>query len=161
MAEIIKVGIAEYNICRFPDRITTIGLGSCVGVVLYDEQKKIAGLLHVMLPDSKMIRDNQKKAKFADTGLELLINELNLIGVRTNALKAKIAGGAQMFEFSSKSQLGSIGKQNIEAVKRILSENKIPIVSEDVGNNYGRTITFDTNDCTLVVKLAGNNYIII
>lgn len=161
MAETIKVGIADYNICKSPDKITTIGLGSCVGVVLYDESKKVAGLLHVMLPDSTKIRDNSKKTKFADSGIDLLLESLNNYGLRTESLKAKIAGGAKMFEFSGKSSLGSVGEKNVEAIKRILAEKHIPIISEDIGKNYGRTIIFDPVDCSLVVKQAGNISIII
>ena len=76
MADMIRVGMADLNICKAPDSITTLGLGSCVGIVLYDKRNKIAGLAHVMLPDSTQIRNNTNLAKFADTGIDQLINEL-------------------------------------------------------------------------------------
>ena len=69
MSETIKVGMADLNICREPDCLTTIGLGSCVGIALYDSVTKITGLAHIMLPDSKEIRNNSNIAKFADTGI--------------------------------------------------------------------------------------------
>ena len=87
MAEVIKVGIADMNICKVPDTITTVGLGSCVGVVLYDERKKISGLLHVMLPDSTRIKDNSNKAKFADTGIDFLIKRITRIRCTFNIFK--------------------------------------------------------------------------
>ncbi|MBQ8412366.1 MAG: chemotaxis protein CheD, partial [Lachnospiraceae bacterium] len=73
MSETIRVGIADMNICQSPDKITTIGLGSCIGAVLYDSSTKTAGLVHIMLPDSTKIKQNQNKMKFADTGVQLLV----------------------------------------------------------------------------------------
>ena len=78
MADMIKVGMADLNICHAPDAITTLGLGSCVGVALYDQPKKLAGLVHVMLPDSTQVRQNQNRAKFAETGLDYLIVKISL-----------------------------------------------------------------------------------
>ena len=74
---VVKVGIAQMDVARQPDTIRTSGLGSCVGVVLYDEAKQIAGLVHVMLPDSSLGRSEAlNAAKFADTGIQALINLL-------------------------------------------------------------------------------------
>ncbi len=161
MSETIKVGIADMNICSAPDKITTIGLGSCVGVVLYDPKSKIAGLVHVMLPDSTKINNNQNKMKFADSGVKLLVETLEKKGISRTSLKAKIAGGAKMFNFSSSSDLGSIGDKNVEAVRTVLKSFNIKIVSEDVGLNYGRTIVFDPETTDLVVIKAGKQQNII
>jgi len=97
----IKVGMADLNICTAPDALTTLGLGSCVGIVLYDSITRTAGMVHIMLPDSTKIRNNENTAKFADTGIDALIFKLTAIGANRNRLIAKIAGGAQMFAFSS------------------------------------------------------------
>lgn len=161
MSDTIKVGIADMNICKAPDKITTIGLGSCVGVVLYDSSRKVAGLVHIMLPDSTKIKQNQNKMKFADTGIELLISELEKNGSNKNSLKAKIAGGAKMFNFSSTSDLGSIGDKNLTAVRNKLDDLGIKIVAEDVGLNYGRTIVFDPATDELTVIKAGKQMKII
>lgn len=156
MSDVIRVGIADMNICQSPDKITTIGLGSCIGAVLYDSNSKTAGLVHVMLPDSTKIKQNQNKMKFADTGIEALVCELEKRGISRKNLKAKIAGGAKMFNFSSeKTDLGSIGEKNIIAVKEKLKEYGIKIVSEDVGLSYGRTIVFDPDTEELTVIKAG------
>ena len=101
MSEMIKVGMADSNVCISPNAITTLGLGSCVGIVLYDPIRKIAGMVHVMLPDSTKIINNENKAKFADTGIDLLISQMLSIGAERRSLVAKIAGGAQMFAFGS------------------------------------------------------------
>ncbi|MBP3620340.1 MAG: chemotaxis protein CheD [Lachnospiraceae bacterium] len=156
MSDTIRVGIADMNICQSPDKITTIGLGSCIGAVLYDSNTRIAGLVHIMLPDSTKIKNNQNKMKFADSGIEALVSELEKKGINKKTLKAKIAGGAKMFNFSSdKTDLGSIGEKNIIAVKSKLKELGIKVVSEDVGLSYGRTIIFDPDTEELTVIKAG------
>lgn len=155
MSETIRVGIADMNVCAAPDKITTIGLGSCIGIVLYDAALKTAGLVHIMLPDSTKIKNNQNKMKFADSGIALLVDEMEKRGVKRGNLKAKIAGGAKMFNFSSTTELGSIGDKNIAAVHEKLKELGIRIVSEDVGLNYGRTIIFDPDTTELTVVKAG------
>lgn len=155
MGELIKVGIAEYKICKRPDKITTIGLGSCVGIALYDEKSEYCGLVHIMLPSSKEIKNNSNRAKFADTGIEDLIKELEQKGLKRTALLAKIAGGATMFQFSEKTDIQSIGTRNVIAVKEVLAEYHIRICAEDTGADYGRTIVFDNEVKTLTIRSAG------
>lgn len=155
MSEVIRVGIADMNTCEAPDKITTIGLGSCVGIVLYERTKSVAGLVHIMLPDSTKIRQNQNKLKFADTGIAMLVEELEKKGLARQRMLAKIAGGAKMFQFSSNYVVGNIGEKNVEAVRKVLKQYQIRIVSEDVGLNYGRTIIFDPETKDLTVVKAG------
>lgn len=155
MADMIKVGMADLNICHSPDAITTLGLGSCVGVVLYDEGRKIAGMVHVMLPDSTKVRQNQNKAKFADTGIDLLIEMLQKEGAVKSALTAKIAGGAQMFAFNSNNDMLRVGERNVEAVKTKLNSIGIKILAEDTGLNYGRTVEFYPETGDFVIKAVG------
>lgn len=151
--QVVKVGIAQMDIVKAPNTIRTSGLGSCVGVVLYDEAKQIAGLVHVMLPDSSLAKANSfNEAKFADTGIKGLIEKLQIEGVKTNHLKAKIAGGAQMFQFTSDKDTMRIGPRNVEAVKKELQKNSIPIVAEDTGGNSGRTIEFNPVTCKLMIR---------
>ncbi len=155
MANMIKVGMADLNICHAPDAITTLGLGSCVGVVLYDKLKKQAGMVHVMLPDSTKVRQNQNKAKFADTGIDYLIELLEKEGTRKQSLTAKIAGGAQMFAFSSNNDMLRVGDRNVEAVKAKLNSLGIRILAEDTGLNYGRTVEFYPETGDFVIKAVG------
>jgi chemotaxis protein CheD len=151
--QVVKVGIADMNVARPPDTIRTSGLGSCVGVVLYDERLKIAGLIHVMLPDSSLGRlENINIAKFADTGIPAMIEQLKLEGAQPFKLRAKIAGGAQMFQFSTSRDTMRIGPRNVEAVKEQLKKYTIPIVSEDTGGNSGRTIEFDPSTSMLHIR---------
>ena len=148
--QIIKVGIADLKVVKAPDTIRTAGLGSCVGLVVYDQVSKRAGLLHIMLPNSILSRsDTVNVAKFADTGVKALIEQM---GVSTTRLKAKMAGGAQMFQFASQKDTMRIGPRNVEAIKDQLKLHRIPLLGEDVGGNSGRTIEFDPATSLLHVR---------
>lgn len=155
MGTMIKVGMADMNVCLPPDAITTLGLGSCVGIVLYDPAKKISGMVHVMLPDSTKIKNNENLAKFADTGIDEMLSRIIKKGASRSAVVAKIAGGAQMFAFNSGNEMLQVGSRNVEAVKKKLAALKIPILAEDTGLNYGRTIEFYPENGTLLVKSVG------
>lgn len=152
----IKVGMADLNVTKCPNNLTTLGLGSCVGIVLYDKINKIAGLAHIMLPSSREIKNNENKAKFADTGIEELLSSMIRIGANKNNLIAKIAGGSQMFNFNSNNDILKIGERNVLATKTKLKELNIKIVSEDTGGNFGRTIILNSTDGSLQVKTIGH-----
>ena len=141
---IIKVGMADLKTCVSPNGITTLGLGSCVGVAIRDPSNKIGGLAHVMLPDSTAIKNGQLNvAKFADTGIVELVKQMEKLGAKRSRMVAKIAGGATMFTFQGgNSTMGQVGQRNVEATKMKLKELKIPILAEDTGANYGRTVIF-------------------
>lgn len=155
MGEVIKVGMADYKITKAPNSLITLGLGSCIGIVIFDKTKQIAGMAHIMLPSSEEIKNNSNKMKFADTCLDLMMADLLKENVSKSSLKAKIAGGAQMFSISLKSDNLNIGKRNAEAVKAKLKSLNIPIIAEDIHGNNGRTITFDVNTTNLHIKSIG------
>ena len=151
--DVIKVGIAQMDVVKTPNTIRTSGLGSCVGIVLYDDLKHIAGLIHIMLPDSNLGKTEQiNVAKFADTGIRAMIDMLKLEGVQTFRLKAKIAGGAQMFKFTSDQASMRIGPRNVEAVKQELRRHSIPLIAEETGGSSGRTIEFDPMTSILHIR---------
>ncbi len=155
MSEIIKVGMADLKICFAPDGLTTLGLGSCVGIAIRDPETKIGGLAHIMLPDSTAIRDSNNIPKFADTGIDELVNRMVAAGAVRRRLEAKIAGGATMFAFQSKSDLMRVGDRNVVAVKQKLAQINIPILAEDTGNNYGRTVIFYPQTGEFVIRAVG------
>lgn len=155
MGEMIKVGMADLQVCKSPDVLTTLGLGSCVGVALYDPVTKVSGLLHLMLPDSTKIRNNENIAKFADTGIKELIHQMLLLGANKSRIVAKIAGGAQMFAMKSSNDLLRVGERNIEAAKENLRNNNIRIIVEDTGLNYGRTVELYSETGDFVIKSVG------
>lgn len=155
MSEIIKVGMADLKICKSPNGVTTLGLGSCVGIAIRDPNTKIGGLAHVMLPDSKSIRNNSNIPKFADTGIEELVRQIVSAGASRNRLVAKIAGGAQMFSFQNKEDMVRIGDRNVEAAKKKLKEMKIPLLASDTGKNFGRTVIFYPETGDFVIRSVG------
>lgn len=155
MAEVIKVGMADLKLCKAPDAVTTLGLGSCVGVAIRDPITKIGGLAHVMLPDSTQFANNTNIPKFADTGTKELVRLIVAAGANRARLVAKIAGGAQMFAFQNKSELVAVGDRNVAAVKAVLAELKIPILASDTGLNFGRTVVFYPETGDFVIKAVG------
>ena len=155
MDELIKVGMADLNVCLPPKGLTTLGLGSCVGIVLYDPITKVSGLAHIMLPDSTKIKNNSNIAKFADTAVDKMIDDMSRIGANKNRLIGKLAGGAQMFSFNSTNDLMRVGERNIMAAREKLQSLGIRIIAEDTGLNYGRTIEFYPETGELWIKTIG------
>jgi chemotaxis protein CheD len=130
------IGIGEYRVGSFP--MMTIGLGSCIGLTIYDDTLKIGAMVHIMLPDSAGRTD--RPGKYADTAIVLLLSELTKLGCKNRSLTAKMAGGACMFEYFGANL--NIGQRNAERVKALLKENNIKLAAEDVGGKVGRSVTF-------------------
>ncbi|MDR1689601.1 MAG: chemotaxis protein CheD [Clostridiales bacterium] len=152
----IIVGMADLNVTKAPGILTTLGLGSCVGIAIYDPTTKIAGLAHIMLPDSTQIQNNSNIAKFADTAMVKLINDMVMLGAKKLNMKAKIAGGAQMFAFDSTNSSMRIGERNVEAVTRNLQMHKIPLIAKEVGENFGRTVELYADTGNFLIKTIGH-----
>lgn len=150
MSNLIIVGISDYKTAKKPDRLITYALGSCVGTCLYDGLTGFAGLSHILLPDSTISKTDANIMKYADTAIEALVREIERHGIRRTMLKAKIAGGANMFVTQSKGM--NIGERNIIAVKQELQRLGIPILAEDTGKNYGRTVEFDPQTGAMTIK---------
>lgn len=162
MSEIIKVGMADLKTCVSPNGVTTLGLGSCVGIALRDPVTKVGGLAHVMLPDSTQIRNSQQNiAKFADTGIEELVRQMERLGAKRSRIVAKIAGGATMFTFQGKSDMVQVGDRNVEASKLKLKKLNIPILAQDTGANYGRTVTFYPETGDFHIRAVGKKETVI
>lgn len=154
--EIVKVGMADLACIKSPGVLTTLGLGSCVGIAFYDRISKIAGLAHIMLPSSVDIKNNLNKAKFADTAIDLLLEEMLSLGANKKSIVCKLAGGAQMFSFQNKSDILRIGERNVQASKQKITGHGIPLIAEDVGGNFGRTIELNSEDGLLLIKTIGH-----
>lgn len=146
----IIVGISDYKTAKEPDKLITYALGSCVGTCLFDGINSIAGLSHILLPDSSISKTDKNIMKYADTAIEALVREIERFGIRRSLLKAKIAGGANMFATQSSGM--NIGERNVAAVKEQLKRLGIRIVAEDTGKNYGRTVEFDPKTGAMTVK---------
>ena len=152
MPELIKVGMADLKAGKSPDSIISYGLGSCVGIALYDAQAKIGGLAHIMLPDSTQARATDNQAKFADTARPLLLDQVIRLGATKSRITAKIAGGSQMFSFVQATDIMRIGDRNAEAVRAVLKSLSIKLLVEDCGGNYGRTVELLLDSGVFVIK---------
>lgn len=158
----IKVRISDYRISKAPNKLITVGLGSCIGTIVYDESNKIGGLSHIMLPDSQPFANKQplKIEKFADLAIPQMVAELKR-QVPNARLKAKIVGGANMFGFQSKTATIAVGERNIVAVETVLKQLGIPIVAKEVGGNSGRTMIVDLNTFQTMVRIVNHPSIIL
>ena len=144
MSNVIKVGMADLAVCSGEDAVTTLGLGSCIGIAIRDPATGIGGLVHIMLPDSTEIRNNSNRPKFADTGIEDLVNAI-----------VKKGGGAQMFGASGNANTIRVGERNAQASKKKLMQMRIPLLASDTGNTYGRTVIFYPKTGDYVIRSVG------
>ena len=153
---ISRVKIADWAVLKGGGILMTIGLGSCVGVALYDVQQKIGGLAHILLSKSREFPQRAaafNPAKFADTAIPLLVQEMERVGGKKSRLRAKIAGGSQLF---MNQKIGnSVGEKNVLTTRQVLGELGIPIAGEDVGGNYGRTLRFFVESGLVVISTVG------
>lgn len=155
MSEVIKVGMADLKVCHSPAAVTTLGLGSCVGISMRDPISGVGGMAHIMLPDSTAFRTVEKIAKFADTGIDELVRQLVANGAARQRLEAKIAGGATMFSYNTNSATMRVGEKNVEATVKKLKELNIPILAQDTGETFGRTIIYYPETGDLRIRSVG------
>ncbi len=153
----IKVGISDYKVAKSPGRLITLGLGSCVGIAIYDKKNRIGGLSHIMLPDSTLFNRGIKIEKFADLAIPHMVEEITN-GSRNINLVAKIAGGASMFNFTDEAS-GNIGHRNVLAVEKVLKELKIPILGKHTGGNMGRTMIVDLENFIVDIRMVNREII--
>jgi len=153
MSEIVRVKIADLAVLKGDGLLITVGLGSCIGIAVYDPAVKVAGLAHILLADSTNFKNRDNPAKFADTAIPLLAEEMVRLGARNGRLMARIAGGSQLFSFEN--SMISVGEKNIQMVRQTLSRLKIPLLGEDVGGSNGRTMKLYACDGRVTVTTAG------
>lgn len=150
MDNLHQIGMAQLLVTQAPHIIRSSGLGSCIGIILYDPFNKVGGMAHAMLPKHRPGRgDNQ--AKYVDTAIEAMLSEMQSLGCSRENISAKLAGGAQMFPDSDKDLL-VVGAKNIAAAEEYLNKLGIPILARDVGGHNGRTLEFYCQDGSLSIK---------
>lgn len=153
---LLKVGMADLKVFKGENGgLKTMGLGSCVGVTLYDEQVKVAGMAHVMLPSIEPARDGTVNvAKYANTAIPALIQRMCQLGSVISRMEAKLIGGAQMFPLLDHHDMMRIGPRNVESCKVSLKAFSIPIIAEDTGGNYGRTVELYCSTGRVLIRSA-------
>ncbi len=135
----LKVGVAERV-------LVTIGLGSCIGIMLHDADAGVGGMAHVLLPSPALTRRQHNPAKCPQTAIPLLLEVMAKEGAVPRRVTARIAGGASMFAALSAPGTIHIGERNVVATRATLGQLGLPLVAEDVGADYGRTVRFRVSD---------------
>ena len=137
----VSVGIGQLAISKDPkDVLIAYGLGSCIGISCYDPQTKVSGLAHILLPASEGKRaDDREPARFADTGIDLLIARLGEAGAVARRLVVKMAGGASVLGPANAEKF-KIGERNAEAIRERLRRHGISPAAMDIGGTKGRTM---------------------
>ena len=131
-----RIGISEYKTGAAPATMVTYGLGSCLGIVLYDDGLKSGGMAHTLLPEPRPGMDAERKSKFVTTAIQLMLEELVAMGCLKENLVAKLFGGANMFSGLHAPDKETIGQRNIRVAKETLASLEIPLVAEDTGGSF-------------------------
>lgn len=149
----VRVKVADYAVRRGEHVIATFGLGSCVAIALYDREAQVGALAHILLPNRSMSREMSNPAKFPDTIVPVMLDEMRQLGSSASArVSAKIVGGASMFGQLVHGGGINIGERNVAATREVLATAGIPILAEDTGLDYGRSVFFHLADGRVEVR---------
>lgn len=154
MKEVI-VKVADWAAGRGDEVLITLGLGSCVAIMLHDAEARAGAMAHVLLPSRSLARDATNPAKFPDTAVPLLIERLRALGAEPRRLVAKLAGGASMFSQLLTPGTIQMGERNVTAARDALRAAAIPLVREAVGGDRGRTVRFHVADGRVDIRSVG------
>ena len=157
----IRVKVADFAVADARAMLVTVGLGSCVAIALYDPQVRVGGLAHVLLPSTGMSQDRTNRAKFPSTAVPLLCERMQALGARTGRIRAKIVGGASMFTSLLSATGLQIGERNVVATRAALEHAGIPIVGQEVGGDYGRSVYFDVHDGSVTIKSLRAGHVVL
>jgi chemotaxis protein CheD len=153
MATETMVRMGELAVSSEPGHVlVSLGLGSCIGLALIDRKMGIAGLAHVVLPESQA-HDATDARKFADHAVPELVSALEAAGARRMRLEAVLVGGASMFAVSASNL--EVGQRNEAAVLAQLERLRIPVRAVATGGNTGRTIRVDVETGAVTYREAG------
>ena len=154
MKEVI-VKVADWAAERGDAVIVTLGLGSCVAIMLYDADRAAGAMAHVLLPSRSLAHDATNLAKFPESAVPLLVDRLRTLGAEPRRLVAKLAGGASMFSQLMTPGTIQMGERNIVASRNALRAASIPIVKESVGGERGRSVRFHVKDGRVEIRSVG------
>jgi len=153
----VIVKVADWAAERGDGVLVTLGLGSCVAIMLHDPQTKAGAMAHVLLPSISLARDITNRAKFPETAVPLLIERLKALGADPRRLVAKLAGGASMFSQLVTPGTIQMGERNVLASRSALRTAEIPIIRESVGGERGRSVRFHVKDGRVEIRSVGEH----
>ena len=149
----VRVKVADYAVRSSGHVIATIGLGSCVAIALYDRDARVGGLAHILLPTKAMSRETSNPAKFPETIVPIMLKEMRQLGSEPTArISAKIVGGASMFGQLVSGTGINVGERNVISTREVLAAANIPLIAEDTGLDYGRSVYFYLDDGRVEVR---------
>lgn len=149
---LVHVRVAEWAAAADATSVlATVGLGSCVAIILHEARSGVGALAHVLLPSRALTRDVDKPAKVPETAVPLLVSEMRKLGAGPD-IRARLVGGASMFAALIPSGGLNVGERNIEAARQALALARIPIDAEDTGGDYGRSVYFHLQDGRVEVR---------
>lgn len=149
------VKVAQHAVGGPEDLLVTLGLGSCVAILLHDPDARVGGMAHVLLPEPALSRDRSNESKFATTAVPLLVREMARRGARPGRLQARLVGGAAMFQTLMVPGTLNMGERNVRAAREALERAGIPVLSENVGGDYGRSVRFAVGEGRTTVSSVG------
>jgi chemotaxis protein CheD len=157
----IIVRVADLQTGGVGDVLVTIGLGSCIAIVLHDAEARVGGLAHVLLPSPALTKQDGNPAKSPHTAVPRLLELMAERGASPRRITARLAGGASMFAALAPPGTIQMGERNVVATRQVLNAQGIPLVAESVGGDYGRTVRLDVAEGSLQVRSVAHGVIII
>lgn len=146
------VRVAQAEVTQGDGVLATVGLGSCVAILLYDADTAVAGMAHVLLPAPHREFDGLEPAKYATTAVPYLLQEMAARGASRARITARLVGGASMFGGERSSPLAAAGERNLQAVRDALDWAGVPVTGEEVGRAHGRSVQMHAVDGRVVVS---------
>lgn len=153
------VKIGEARIAAGNGVLFAIGLGSCVAVILYDQECRVGGLAHVMLPEQT--REHPLPGRYAPIAVPYLVDRMVEAGAKRESMFARIVGGAAMFKDVLPAEGARLGDRNVTAVKAALEKEKLPLRAEDVGGGFGRSVFFDAYEGSVLIRAVRRDDILL
>lgn len=138
------------------DTLVTVGLGSCVAIMLHDAQAKVGGMAHILLPSPALSRVDTNPAKFPQTAIPRLIQLMVSEGAEPGRITARLAGGASMFASLAPPGTIQMGERNLVAARQVLNTHGVPLVGEAVGGDFGRTVRLRVRDGHIEVSTVAH-----
>jgi chemotaxis protein CheD len=151
------VTVADWAADKGSADLVTLGLGSCVAIMLYDKDAKVGGMAHVLLPSRSLARDASNPAKFPETAVPLLLQRMTQLGADPRRIVAKLAGGASMFAALMTPGTIQMGERNVVASRNALRDAAVPVMAEAVGGAQGRSVRFHLADGSVEIRTVGSD----
>jgi len=150
------VGLGRWAVRQGVGALACLGLGSCVAVILDDREGKVGGIAHVVLPTPSLSRDHSNPARFAETAVPMLLEEMLRGGAARARLTARLVGGASLFSSLAPAGAVQIGQRNVNASRSALEQAGVRIVREAVGGELGRSVWFAVDSGLVLVRSVGH-----